>query len=155
MAVPGIIRLRGLLTTREVAALLGVTNSSIWNAVQVGHLPAVKVGNALAMEPADVAVFREKYLRGEVTTTSAAEPAKKGRPPEENRKRLDHQSNTSPAYAEKVAKRLDHLKSNTSPAYAEKVAKRIAKGDAQRKRHLEANERKAEKQRLRQAQKPT
>jgi excisionase family DNA binding protein len=79
MATPGILKTMGLMTTSEAADTIGIHRNTIWNAIKQGHIPANKIGNAIALDPKDVAEFRAKYLRGEVTTTSP-EPAKKGRP---------------------------------------------------------------------------
>lgn len=67
------------MTTTEAAATIGIHRNTMWNAINQGHIPATKIGNAIALDPKDVAAFRARYLRGEVTTTSV-EPKKKGRP---------------------------------------------------------------------------
>src|SRR3990170_2516900 len=79
MATPGIFKLQGLMTTTEAAATVGVHRNTVWNAIKQGHIPAHKIGNAIALDPRDVAEFRGRYLRGEVTST-ALEPKKRGRP---------------------------------------------------------------------------
>jgi excisionase family DNA binding protein len=79
MATPGIFKLQGLMTTSEAAKTIGVHRNTIWNAINQGHIPSNKIGNAIALDPKDVADFRARYLRGEITSTAPA-PKKKGRP---------------------------------------------------------------------------
>lgn len=67
------------MTTSEAAAIVGVHRATIWNAIQQGHIPRKLIGNSSALDPKDVAIFRDNYLRLKVTSTSAT-PAKKGRP---------------------------------------------------------------------------
>lgn len=67
------------MTTSEAAAIVGVHRATIWNAIQQGHIPRKLIGNSSALDPKDVAIFRDNYLHLRVTSTSAT-PAKKGRP---------------------------------------------------------------------------
>jgi len=80
MATPSILKSMGnVMTTTEAAATIGVHRNTIWNAIKIGHIPYLKIGNAIVLDPEDVKLFRARYLRGEVTSTSV-DPAKRGRP---------------------------------------------------------------------------
>jgi excisionase family DNA binding protein len=79
MAIPGTLKQMGYLTTSEAAATIGIHRNTIWNAIKNGHIPSRKIGNTIGLVEADVTAFRDRYLRGEVTTTSAT-PKPKGRP---------------------------------------------------------------------------
>ena len=79
MAIPGTLRQMGFLTTSEAARTIGIHRNTIWNAIKNGHIPSRKIGNTIGLTEADVRAFRERYLRGEVTTTSVS-PKPKGRP---------------------------------------------------------------------------
>jgi excisionase family DNA binding protein len=48
------------LTIRECAAELGVHQSSVWRAVQVGILPALKIGRVYRIEPEAWAAFKRR-----------------------------------------------------------------------------------------------
>ena len=57
-----------LLTYRQAAEILGVTDRTIWTLVDQGKLPAVRFGRSVRIDPAD--------LRGLIN--SAKRPAQKG-----------------------------------------------------------------------------
>ena len=50
----------GLLTYREAAALLGVTDRTVWTLVDRGELPAVRFGHSVRIDPADLRAFIEQ-----------------------------------------------------------------------------------------------
>ena len=55
-----------LLTYRDAAKLLGVTDRTVWQLVKDGHLPAVRFGRSVRIDPADLRAFveRAKQSRG-------------------------------------------------------------------------------------------
>ena len=65
----------GLLTYREAAALLGVTDRTVWTLVHRGNLPAVRFGHSVRIDPADLRAFieRSKRCRDSDTPGSAGE----------------------------------------------------------------------------------
>jgi len=48
-----------LLTYREVAEVLGVTDRTVWELVRKGELRNVKVGRSVRIDPADLRQFIE------------------------------------------------------------------------------------------------
>jgi len=56
-----------LLTYREAAKVLGVTERTIWTLVNAGSLPAVRFGRSVRIDPAD--------LRGFITRAKSAAEA--------------------------------------------------------------------------------
>ena len=48
-----------LLTYRDAAKLLGVTERTIWTLVNRGDLPAVRFGRSVRIDPADLRGFVE------------------------------------------------------------------------------------------------
>ncbi len=54
------------LTVSEVAALLRVSNMTVYRLVSSGALPAVRVGRSVRLRAEDV----DDYLRGRLTTAS-------------------------------------------------------------------------------------
>lgn len=77
MATPGIFKELGLLTTTEAADIVGVHRNTIWNAIRHGHLPKKLIGNAVGLDPKDVADFRDRYINGKIDNSvipAAAEP---------------------------------------------------------------------------------
>ncbi|MBX3322459.1 MAG: helix-turn-helix domain-containing protein [Phycisphaeraceae bacterium] len=49
-----------LLTYREVAAVLGVSDRAVWTLVDEGKLPAVRFGRSVRIDPADLRLFIER-----------------------------------------------------------------------------------------------
>lgn len=46
-----------LLTYREAAGVLGVTDRTVWTLVDRGDLPAVRFGRSVRIDPADLRAF--------------------------------------------------------------------------------------------------
>ena len=46
-----------LLTYRDAARLLGITERSVWALVQRGEIPAVRFGRTVRIDPADLRAF--------------------------------------------------------------------------------------------------
>ena len=46
-----------LLTYREAADVLGVTDRTVWKLVDQGDLPAVRFGRSVRIDPADLRAF--------------------------------------------------------------------------------------------------
>jgi len=53
-----------LLTYREAAKVLGVTERTVWTLVDGGVLPAVRFGRSVRIDPADLRAFIERAKRG-------------------------------------------------------------------------------------------
>lgn len=53
-----------LLTYRQAAKVLGVTERTVWSLVNVGTLPAVRFGRSLRIDPVDLRAFIERAKRG-------------------------------------------------------------------------------------------
>lgn len=51
-----------LLSTAEAAEILGVAHSTLWNYINQGLLPAVKVGNSWVVHPDDLARFEKPKM---------------------------------------------------------------------------------------------
>ena len=62
-----------LLTYRDAAALLGVTDRTVWTLVHRGNLPAVRFGHSVRIDPADLRAFIERSKRGPVASTTSGE----------------------------------------------------------------------------------
>jgi excisionase family DNA binding protein len=45
------------LTYREAAAALRISERSLWSLVRAGRLPAVRIGAAVRIDPADLAAY--------------------------------------------------------------------------------------------------
>ncbi len=54
-----------LLTYREAGKLLGVTDRTVWQLVRDGHLPAVRFGRSVRIDPADLRAFIERAKSGQ------------------------------------------------------------------------------------------
>ncbi|MFO0828096.1 MAG: helix-turn-helix domain-containing protein [Phycisphaerales bacterium] len=54
-----------LLTYREAAKVLGVTDRTVWTLVDGGVLPAVRFGRSVRIDPADLRAFIERAKRGD------------------------------------------------------------------------------------------
>ncbi|HMN96930.1 MAG TPA: helix-turn-helix domain-containing protein [Phycisphaerales bacterium] len=52
-----------LLTYREAAKVLGVTERTVWTLVAGGVLPAVRFGRSVRIDPADLRAFIERSKR--------------------------------------------------------------------------------------------
>jgi excisionase family DNA binding protein len=55
---------QGLLSYREAAKYLGVTERTLWTLVNSGDLPAVRFRRTVRIDPADLRMFIEKSKRG-------------------------------------------------------------------------------------------
>ena len=53
-----------LLTYREAATRLAVSERTVWSLVKAGALPAVKIGSAVRVDPVDLAAFIERQKNG-------------------------------------------------------------------------------------------
>ena len=49
-----------LLKPREAAAVLAISESSLWRLADAGELPRIRVGHAVRFAPADLAEFVER-----------------------------------------------------------------------------------------------
>lgn len=56
-----------LLNYEQAGKLLGVTSRTIWTLVDRGELPAVRFGNSVRIEPADLRAFIERSKCGSVS----------------------------------------------------------------------------------------
>ncbi|MBL8764811.1 MAG: helix-turn-helix domain-containing protein [Phycisphaerae bacterium] len=54
-----------LLTYRQAAKVLGVTERTLWTLVHEGRLPAVRFGRSVRIDPADLRRFIESAKRSE------------------------------------------------------------------------------------------
>ena len=55
-----------LLTYRQAAEVLGVTDRTIWALVDSGRLPAVRFGRSVRIDPTDLRAFIEHAKRSEI-----------------------------------------------------------------------------------------
>lgn len=55
-----------LLTYREAARLLGITDRTVWSLVHDGALPVVRFGRNVRIDPVDLREFIERGKRGEI-----------------------------------------------------------------------------------------
>ena len=55
-----------LLTYRQAAEVLGVSDRSIWTLVDQGTLPAVRFGRSVSIDPADLRAFIDRAKAGEI-----------------------------------------------------------------------------------------
>ena len=55
-----------LLTYRQAAEVLGVSERSIWTLVDQGSLPAVRFGRSVRIDPADLRAFIDRAKAGEI-----------------------------------------------------------------------------------------
>ncbi|MBX3356337.1 MAG: helix-turn-helix domain-containing protein [Phycisphaeraceae bacterium] len=53
-----------LLTYRQAAKVLGVTERTIWSLVNRGALPVVRFGRSVRIDPADLCFFIERSKQG-------------------------------------------------------------------------------------------
>lgn len=53
-----------LLTYREAAGVLGVSERKVWTLVDEGRLPAVRFGRNVRIDPADLRAFIERAKSG-------------------------------------------------------------------------------------------
>jgi excisionase family DNA binding protein len=53
-----------LLTYRQAAKVLGVTERTIWTLVDRGALPVVRFGRSVRIDPADLRAFIERAKHG-------------------------------------------------------------------------------------------
>lgn len=56
-----------LLTYREAAKVLGVTERTLWTLVDRGVLPAVRFGRSVRIDPVDLRAFIDQAKRGRST----------------------------------------------------------------------------------------
>jgi len=54
-----------LLTYRQAAEVLGVSERTIWTLVDQGTLPAVRFGRSVRIDPADLRAFIDRAKAGE------------------------------------------------------------------------------------------
>ncbi|RMD65754.1 MAG: DNA-binding protein [Planctomycetota bacterium] len=54
-----------LLTYRQAATVLGVTDRTVWTLVDRGELPAVRFGRSVRIDPADLRAFIDRSKRAE------------------------------------------------------------------------------------------
>lgn len=52
-----------LLTYRQAAEVLGVSDRNVWTLVDRGDLPAVRFGRSVRIDPADLRAFIERAKR--------------------------------------------------------------------------------------------
>jgi excisionase family DNA binding protein len=62
---PEQITVTSLLTYRQAAEVLGVTDRTVWKLVDQGDLPAVRFGRSVRIDPADLRAFVESAKRTE------------------------------------------------------------------------------------------
>lgn len=62
---PDQVTVEPLLTYRGAAAVLGVTDRTVWKLVDQGDLPAVRFGRSVRIDPADLRAFVESAKRAE------------------------------------------------------------------------------------------
>ena len=62
--------LEPLLTYKQVGDLLGVTDRTVWKLVDLGQLPAVRVGRLVRIDPRDLRRFIEQAKGGEEGTNA-------------------------------------------------------------------------------------
>ena len=62
--------LEPLLTYKQVGDLLGVTDRTVWKLVDLGQLPAVRVGRSVRIDPRDLRRFIEQAKGGEEGTNA-------------------------------------------------------------------------------------
>jgi excisionase family DNA binding protein len=55
-----------LLTYRQAAEVLGVSERSIWTLVDKGNLAAVRFGRSVRIDPADLRAFIDRAKAGEI-----------------------------------------------------------------------------------------
>lgn len=55
-----------LLTYRQAAEVLGVTDRTIWTLVDSGRLPAVRFGRSVRIDPNDLRAFIEHAKRSQI-----------------------------------------------------------------------------------------
>ena len=55
-----------LLTYRQAAEVLGVSERSIWTLVDQGTLPAVRFGRSVRIDPVDLRAFIDRAKAGEI-----------------------------------------------------------------------------------------
>lgn len=55
---------QSLLTYRQVAEILAVTERTIWSLVSSGRLPAVRFGRSVRIDPVDLQQFIERCKQG-------------------------------------------------------------------------------------------
>jgi excisionase family DNA binding protein len=61
-----------LLTYRETAQLLGVTERTVWSLVDRGELAAVRFGRSVRIDPRDLRAFIDGVRRATPAATEAA-----------------------------------------------------------------------------------
>lgn len=61
-----------LLTYRETARLLGVTERTVWSLVDRGELAAVRFGRSVRIDPRDLRAFIDGARRAAPAATEAA-----------------------------------------------------------------------------------
>ena len=62
--------LEPLLNYKQVGGLLGVTDRTVWKLVDLGQLPAVRVGRLVRIDPRDLRRFIEQAKGGEEGTNA-------------------------------------------------------------------------------------
>ncbi len=64
VAQGGLFLLSPLLTAKQVATLLGVSEKSVYRWSELGALPSVRLGRAVRFDPAEVQAFIDAGRRG-------------------------------------------------------------------------------------------
>ena len=49
-----------LLTTKDVARLLSVSPRKVWQLLNCGELPVIRIGRAVRFDPKDIEVFKRR-----------------------------------------------------------------------------------------------
>ena len=55
-----------LLTYRQAAEVLGVSDRNVWTLVNENMLPAIRFGRSVRIDPADLRAFIERAKRSEI-----------------------------------------------------------------------------------------
>lgn len=55
-----VVELRKLLTPKEAAALLSISERTLWTLTNNGEIPAVRIGRSVRYDPADLAAWIEQ-----------------------------------------------------------------------------------------------
>lgn len=63
--MPDAAKLETLLTAREAAAVLRVSERTVWALAKQGKLAAVRIGRAVRYRREDIQAFVEKCIKGE------------------------------------------------------------------------------------------
>ena len=63
---PKPVTVEPLLTYRQAAEVLGVTDRTVWALVDSGRLPAVRFGRSVRIDPTDLRAFIEHAKRNQI-----------------------------------------------------------------------------------------